>query len=407
MLNVEAASRVATDDAAVPAFDERSIRTALEEALASPEFRSSRRCQDFLKFVVEQTLLGRAGQLKERTIGVEAFGRSASYDTNGDGVVRIRASEVRRRLGLYYAAGGKDSAVRIDLPVGGYTPKFSTLQTETEQVPAAAVSLAPTESDLSGTPHWPRTFRKQWTIGAFVVAGIVLAAVIMPRRRSDVLNEFWKPVLQSSNPVLIAAAYVPVYAQGSPEQTASAKSPTPDYVLLRDQFVGGGDLVAAARLAGMLGRMRHSYVVKVGSIAFEDLRNSPTILIGYSSNQWAAVSSRLRFYIDDDRGVITDNGKPTSWYLHHANRQHHTDEDYAIVSRVFDRQTHAMLLEAAGIDQYGTEAAGEVITDHELLEEALRSAPAGWERKNLQFVLHMNVIANYPATPKLIASYYW
>ncbi len=384
----------------------------MAEVLASPEFRSSKRCQDFLKFVVEQTLLGRAAQLKERTIGVEAFGRAASYDTNGDGVVRIRASEVRRRLGLYYAAAGKDSAIKIDLPVGGYAPKFSAIVPETEpgeaeQAPSSSLKLASVESDATARPRWSRKFRTHLTIGASLVAGIVLAAVTIPRRHADVLNGFWKPVLQSSNPVLIAAAYVPVYEQDSPEQAAGTKSPVSDYVLLRDQYVGGGDLVAAARLAGMLGGMRHSYVVKVGSVAFEDLRNAPTILIGYSSDQWAAISSRLRFYIDDDRGVITDNGKPTPWYLHHADRQHHTDEDYAIVSRVFDRQTHAMLVEATGIDQYGTEAAGEVITNPELLQEALRSAPAGWERRNLQFVLHMNVIANYPATPKVIASYYW
>jgi hypothetical protein len=55
--------------------------------LASPEFRASQRCQDFLRFVVEQSLAGHADSLKERTIGVEAFGRAADYETNLDGVV--------------------------------------------------------------------------------------------------------------------------------------------------------------------------------------------------------------------------------------------------------------------------------------------------------------------------------
>jgi hypothetical protein len=73
----------------------------LRRILESPEFRSTKRCQDFLTFIVGQTLAG--FPLKERTVGAGVFGRDAAYDTNEDGIVRIKASEVRKRLGLYYA----------------------------------------------------------------------------------------------------------------------------------------------------------------------------------------------------------------------------------------------------------------------------------------------------------------
>lgn len=75
---------------------------------------ASQRCQEFLRFVVEQSLAGHADSLKERTIGVEAFGRAADYETNLDGVVRIKASEVRKRLSLYYAGSGKAAKVVIE-----------------------------------------------------------------------------------------------------------------------------------------------------------------------------------------------------------------------------------------------------------------------------------------------------
>jgi hypothetical protein len=74
---------------------------------------------------------------------------------------------------------------------------------------------------------------------------------------------------------------------------------------------------------------------------------------------------------------------------------------------VLDMQTHTMLVEITGITQYGTEGAAEIVTNPEFLAEALRAAPRDWQRKNLQFVLHMNVISNYPATPRVIASYFW
>ena len=76
-----------------------AVRAQLQRILEGSEFRSSKRCQDFLTFIVGQTLAGLP--LKERTVGAAVFGREASYDTNEDGIVRIKAGEVRKRLGLY------------------------------------------------------------------------------------------------------------------------------------------------------------------------------------------------------------------------------------------------------------------------------------------------------------------
>jgi hypothetical protein len=240
---------------------------------------------------------------------------------------------------------------------------------------------------------------------ALGVAAFLLYRVAEPGAK--VLQEFWGPVLRTSAPVLIAASYVPVYERTGPTRGVPARPQADDYSLLDDQYVGGGDLIAATRVAGLLSRLKRPYVVKVGAIAFEDMRNAPTVMIGYSSDKWSAVSSKLRYYIDDDKGFITDNGKPTPWFPHALDRHFHTDEDYAVVSRVFDRQTHAMLVEITGITQYGTEAAGELVTNPEMLDEALSGAPSEWRKMNLQLVLHMNVISNYPATPKVIASYFW
>jgi hypothetical protein len=66
-----------------------------------------------------------------------------------------------------------------------------------------------------------------------------------------------------------------------------------------------------------------------------------------------------------------------------------------------------MVVLVSGATQYGTEGAAMVVTDPELLKNALHDRPAGWETKNLQVVLHMKVIANTPATPEVVATYYW
>src|SRR5579864_2664156 len=101
-----------------------SVREALARVLASSEFRTSKRSQDFLRYVVEHTLNGQSDLLKERTIGIEVFGRSTDYEPGEDATVRVKAGEVRKRLGLYYAEQGVHDAVRIELHLGTYIPEF-------------------------------------------------------------------------------------------------------------------------------------------------------------------------------------------------------------------------------------------------------------------------------------------
>ena len=84
------------------ALDAVAIREQLERLVAHPLFSNSKRYPVLLSYAVDQTLRGNAAELKERSIGVEVFGRSSTYDANSDPVVRITAGEVRKRLMQYY-----------------------------------------------------------------------------------------------------------------------------------------------------------------------------------------------------------------------------------------------------------------------------------------------------------------
>ena len=101
-----------------------AIREELTRVLNSHEFRTSKRSQDFLRYVVENTLQGHIDLLKERTIGIDVFGRSTSYEPSDDATVRVKAGDVRKRLGIYYAEQGARDPVRIELPAGTYVPEF-------------------------------------------------------------------------------------------------------------------------------------------------------------------------------------------------------------------------------------------------------------------------------------------
>ena len=100
------------------------VRQCLEKILQSPYFRASSRSKQFLRFVVEKKLEGREEEIKERTIGIELFGRIADFETSGDSIVRVNATDVRRRLGQYYQVSGDPDPVQILLPPGTYVPEF-------------------------------------------------------------------------------------------------------------------------------------------------------------------------------------------------------------------------------------------------------------------------------------------
>jgi hypothetical protein len=86
---------------AQPEIGEREIREQLNRILADSLFRNSRRYPKLLRYVVDTTLAGREDSLKERTLGVEVFGKAPDYDTNEDHIVRSTAAEVRKRLIQY------------------------------------------------------------------------------------------------------------------------------------------------------------------------------------------------------------------------------------------------------------------------------------------------------------------
>lgn len=97
---------------------------AVNRVLSSEHFRASDRNKRFLKFVVEETVAGRAERIKAFTVAVDVFGRDSDFDASVDPTVRIAAGHLRRSLREYYATHGARDPVQISLPLGTYVPKF-------------------------------------------------------------------------------------------------------------------------------------------------------------------------------------------------------------------------------------------------------------------------------------------
>ncbi len=194
--------------------DAPRVQEALNRILTSRTFRSAEREKTFLRYVVDRTLQGRGAEIKEYTVGVEAFGRGDSFDPRRDTIVRTEARNVRLRLERYYAGEGQDDPLRIELPKGGYAAQFTETaergqdpNNASANVPAIApepsAELAPivapaTVPETAAAPELPVSTAAPKTIPATVTevrepkrlrirfgVGVILACVIVA------LGGFW------------------------------------------------------------------------------------------------------------------------------------------------------------------------------------------------------------------------
>src|ERR1700678_3647520 len=157
-------------------------KTAIQEQvgrlLADSHFSQSRRFPSFLRYVVDKTLAGQEDALKERTLGVEIFGRRAAYDTASYPIVRVTAAEIRKRIAQYYQEPGHEFEIRVSLPAGSYVPQFHWPQTAItptghESAIALPEVLAPITT-ADPIPDRPRSSRKYLTYLWRISAALVL-----------------------------------------------------------------------------------------------------------------------------------------------------------------------------------------------------------------------------------------
>ena len=400
--------------------EEARIRETLDRVVASPAFRKSEQCQKFLRYVVEHSRQGQDELLRERNIGIEVFGRPPDYDTADDPVVRVRATEVRKRLAQYQAESANPEDVRLEIPSGSYRAEFH-FPTE------------PTSEAVTAPARKPKS-RLFLLVPVAAIVVVVALIVVLTRRGAPTagpVDQFWAPVLASDKPVLLYCGQPVVYFLSGAVHEKYRRSLPPgkrrgsypvtldpndsirgsDVIPVTDQFVGIGNAHTAALLSALLAKNGKSVEIRYANdLSFSDLRSSPSVLIGAFSNFWTLeMQDQLRFVFEQDEDLrrIRDRSNNRIWRLSDLAPDGKTPEDYAVVSRLFNSGTGQVLISAAGITQYGTRAAGEFLTTPTLLKEALAKAPADWPRKNMQVLLRTIVYRGSPATPTVVAAQFW
>lgn len=420
----------------------KAVEEELRRVLQSASFRSSPRCRQFLKFVVTSTLEGHHELLKERTIGVEIFGRDPAYVTEGDSIVRVRASDVRRRLSQHYAADTCECSCRIEIPSGSYVPQFHIVASSTPEIPLAPAEPGPAEPAIRAR-SLPRPI---WIAIAYGLLAALLFLLIKPSTLKDSadiagdhneqqLKDFWLPAIRDAKPVLLCIGSPTTYTFNDEYQEHLARTgrlhpaeqagprgieiagpgtsiPAADILLVRSEYVGAGDANLAVLLSALFSHYGKATQFELSeSTSYGQISDAPTVLVGAFSNQWTLSSAaKLPFTFAETnhvRMVQENDGQRRRWVATQLRVDGKTSEDYAIVTRLSNSDTGKFLVMAAGISGFGSRAAGYFLTRPDLLARALKDAPRDWSQKNAQFVLETKVVDNAPTAPTVVARRIW
>jgi hypothetical protein len=399
-----------------------AIRQHLPHVLASEPFRSTKRCRAFLEYVIARVLEGREDLLKERTIGAEIFERPADYETAIDPIVRVKATEVRKRLAQYYQSTGQTEPVRISLPSGAYVPVLEWKDEAPEALPE------PHADPLSAALPAERPRRWRWIVPIAAVIALAGAAVpffVTAPFRSD-FDKFWAPIMDSPRPVLVSLGRYRAYelsprmlealetARRNPDNPPMFRLEPSDVVVAANEHVSKFVMQAALEFQQLFAVRGKATQFRVGSnVLIDELRDQPVICIGSFSNpQTLQITHNLRFGFEyDAKGpawIVRDEQATNRrrWVLS-SNYPRPLNQDYAIITRIFHPATHRVFLSPAGLNGFGTEAAADFLTHPEYWKDLARIAPAGWQNKNFQIVLETQIIGDHPSPPEIVATHFW
>lgn len=397
------------------------VREHVRRITESPAFKGSERSREFLQAIVEKSLAGHFEDLKERVLGVEIFGRKASYDTGEDAIVRVTAGDVRRRLLRYYSEPGTDSELRLDIPVGSYIPDFHwTAAAPVSEEPAVSLPEPPFVPVVQAKSRFPRK------AFAYALAGFVLGMFAWGlgarffAARTTVETLPWSSLLQSGRRLQIIVSDIDI----------SKMQNLGGYDLSLSEYANHRYVPAGLNVSSELGRVLGSFrglsigiedvsialnvsklarekaqqisVLPARSVQLKDFRTDDNfVMLGSPrSDPWVSLfQEQLDFQFLYDRASsreVIRNRKPRKGELalyHPSARGWDTGEAFGIIAFVSNPNQSGHVLLLAGSNAEATEAAGKFALNREMMSGLLGANGISARGKPVSFQALLRVSA--------------
>jgi hypothetical protein len=384
----------------------QELREEVQRVLHSPQFRRSPKLQRFLELICDYHFQGRSSEITEYLIATEAFGKSQSFDSSLDSLVRVQAREARRRLREYYQSDGAGSALILDIPLGSYAPVFSAA----EHVP-------------SGThvPIWRRPFLTSATMLTITLVVCAALLTLAYRERRQLINgpayasgvgavqkphvaRLWSRFLDSDVPTVLVLSNPPVWdspecqatGTATPSQDASGPGPCPD------EYTGMGEAVALHVITNMFNSARQTLILKQSRmVTADDIKRYNLILLGGRKvNVWTGKLGQdvdMKLSAEEKATLSADPSRKFGTVFDKDSGQ--LIRDRAALALRRHASTGHWLLFLYGQHTQGTQAAAEAATDEVFLSQLKWPASSGQFPDSFRILIGVTVNDGIPESP--------
>ena len=394
-------------------------RELVQRVVNSEGFRRSPAMRAFLLYITERVISGHGEELKEQSIGAEVLGRKPNYNPADDNIVRVRAHELRGRLGKYFTSEGANEAVVITMPRGAYAPEFVPRkaaqladaklrpQTEDGTPPDVQEDEAGAEIEIVQKPAL-----RHWLAFAAVLLVAIAASVAVTRyvlqnktslsaaRPAGVVADFWGQFFDKPNEELKV-----VYADTSFALWQDLNGKTLDlgdylnrkyydekgnklFNVVMRRVTSPADMalsVHPATVAEQFSGQENPQFARDVEAAFFHQGN--VVIIGsHRSNPWVAVyEPSLNFTLDQDPrsgAPMFRNRTPLAHEdatygipdMYDTQRtEEKTYPSYGVVALLRGCGDHGLTVLVEGLNAQATQAAGDMVTDPQRLDSLLQS----------------------------------
>jgi hypothetical protein len=392
-------------EAVIDAAERARQRQIVQRILASSLFEKSERLREFLSYVAERALSGEPSKIHEEEIAIAVFGRSLSAQ-NSDTIVRVHASQLRKRLQQYFAAEGTLEPVIIEIPKGSYTPVFRTRDAEVVDAGSAQSTL----------PAAVPAHAHRWILAAAALAIFLCGAgvpyayyqwVLFYRvsglpTDSRTVKEFWSVVLPPGRQtdIVLADSSLSLFADLIHRPVTLSEYLERDFAGLTRGLDSDPGLVRASRmlmhrqnttigdanLARKLGLLAAGLQTRASLFYARDyhtraFKSDNVILVGARrANPWVElVEDRLNFrfgYDEERRIAVIENRAPAAGERasYAVELQGVSRQGYAVIALLPNQNNDGTILYFAGTEMEGTEVCGDFLTNEERVSW-LRSLP--------------------------------
>jgi hypothetical protein len=366
--------------------------------------------REFLVYVGQRGIRDGCGQIHEQEIGCEVFGRSPDYDTSVDNIVRVNATDLRKRIEDYFTNEGAQETLVLEIPRGSYKPVFRSRSVVSESVVIAPPPFVPETVIQAASPSEPirRPVRGLVIVTSLAAAMLAILSCTLwvqnaqlrkslhPWQNGTSLGAFWSGILSSgpSTDVILADTSfamieditrkpIPLNAYLSRDYVSQMQTEgmsqdrRDDLNLIVDRSTGSlGDFRVAQRVTALdpLSKNFHMYYAR--DYRPELAKQDNLILIGSrKSNPWVDIfAGELNFTVEYDpvrslSFVKNRQPGPGEQDVYIASRYPNKISGYSVVAYLPNSEQTGKVLILAGTISEATEAAGEFLTSENGLNE--------------------------------------